>query len=296
MTSNQFHIVDVFAEQRFAGNQLGVVEVRDSLSTEEMQHIAREFNFSETTFIESPDTETGGYDVRIFTPKEEIPFAGHPTLGTAFVIRKSLANSMPAEVTLNLKVGKVPVRMEGDAGDSTMWMTQQPPDFRQYFRHDAVARVLGLETDALDHDWPVQAVSTGLPTVIVPLESSAALERISVDRDEYDEFVADHEAKNLLAFCSETRQVENDLAVRVFAPFYGVPEDPATGSSNGCLAAYLAEYEYYGLDSVDIRVEQGYAMGRPSLLYLRSDASGSDVTVQVGGQVIPIAQGEFVAV
>ena len=293
MSPTSFHIVDVFAQQQYAGNQLAVVEATQSLSDEARQQIAREFDFSETTFVESYDPADGTATVRIFTPEEEIPFAGHPTLGTAHVIRDVIADDTPDSVTLDLPVGDVPVRVEDTGGQQTLWMTQQPPEFREAFDHETVADVLSLDAAALDHEWPVRAVSTGLPTTIVPLESREALERISVDRAAYDAFVADHEARNILAFCPDPRDGENDLAVRVFAPFYGVPEDPATGSSNGCLAAYLARSEYFGDDAVDVRVEQGYEMGRPSLLHLRADAAGEAVTVQVGGRTVPVGRGEL---
>lgn len=294
MTRTRFHIVDVFAERQFAGNQLAVLEGADELSDRRMQRIAREFNFSETTFIESNDNEDSAYKVRIFTPEEEIPFAGHPTLGTAFVIRNSIADGSPPEVTLDLPIGNVPVRWKTHDNETSMWMTQPQPDFRESFQHAVVATMLGLEVTALDRDWPVQAVSTGLPTVIVPLKSESSLAEISIDREAYDEFVAGQGAKNILAFCPDPERPNNDLAVRVFAPFYGVPEDPATGSSNGCLAAYLAEHEYYGRGLVDVRVEQGVEMGRPSQLYLRADAGETDFTVEVGGQVRPVAEGDII--
>jgi len=153
--------------------------------------------------------------------------------------------------------------------------------------------VLGLSTDAVDQTWPVQVVSTGLPTVVVPLADRDALTRIDLDRTAYDRVTGDREAKNVLAFCPDPRSDANDLAVRVFAPFYDVPEDPATGSSNGCLAAYLARHECFDEPRVDARVEQGYEMGRPSLLHLRADATGADVSVEVGGSVVPVVRGEL---
>lgn len=292
---HRFHIVDVFADRRYGGNQLAVIEDAASLETDEMQRIAREFDFSETTFIESSDPEARRHEVRIFTPEAEIPFAGHPTLGTAFVLLERFASDQAAGVTLQLEVGEVPVRVEGDDQGRTLWMEQPAPSFRQRFSPAAVAPVLGLEPAAIHETWPIQSVSTGLPTVIVPLESGEALREISVDRRAYDEFVAGHDAKNILTFSPESRRAEHDLAVRVFAPFYGVPEDPATGSSNGCLAAYLVEHRCLGSEGVDIRVGQGYEMGRPSTLQLRGDRGRDDIEIQVGGRVIPVAEGRLVA-
>jgi trans-2,3-dihydro-3-hydroxyanthranilate isomerase len=291
--SRQFHLVDVFARERYTGNQLAVVTDAAGLDAEEMQAIAAEMDFSETTFVTGPPRE-GAWPVRIFTPAAEVPFAGHPTLGTAAVIREHLAEGRPETVTLDLEVGEVPVDVvPGDSGE-TLWMTQQPPTFGDRLDHGNLADVLGLPVDSLDHDWPAQVVSTGLPTIVVPLAERDALEAIDLDRRAYDRVTGDREAKNVLAFCPEPREPDNDLADRVFAPFYDVPEDPATGSSNGCLAAYLARNEYFGGPTVDVRVEQGYEMGRPSLLSLRADATGEEITVEVGGQVVTVAEGRLV--
>ncbi|WP_267641625.1 PhzF family phenazine biosynthesis protein [Haloarchaeobius amylolyticus] len=279
--AHEFHIVDVFATERYAGNQLAVVTGAGDLADETMQAIAREFGYSETTFVEGRDDD--GWHVRIFTPAEEIPFAGHPTLGTAWVIREQLATGSPDPVLLHLEVGDVPVRVE----DGSLWMTQQAPSFGQEFEREAAAAALGLDPGAVTENLPVQAVSTGLPTIVVPLRDREALETIEVDRPAYDALTEGHDAKNLLAYCSDPRDEAHDYAVRVFAPYYGVPEDPATGSSNGCLAGYLARHR----GGVDAVVEQGYEMGRPSLLELRANRVAGDVHVEVGGDVVPVADG-----
>jgi trans-2,3-dihydro-3-hydroxyanthranilate isomerase len=284
----RFHFVDVFTERRYAGNQLAVVESLGELTDSEMQQIAAEMDYSETTFIESFEEREGGYDVRIFTPNEEIPFAGHPTLGTASVIREQ--TDAGKEVNLNLGVGQIPVRVERDGDRETLWMTQQAPAFGEKLDHGMLADVLSLSEQDFDTSWPVQVVSTGLPTIVVPLENRASLEQAEINGQAYDAIVEDREAKNILVFCPEPRDDANDLAVRVFARYYGVPEDPATGSSNGCLAGYLAHHGYGNGTDIDLRVEQGYEMGRPSLLNLRADVSG---TVEVGGEVVSVAQGEL---
>lgn len=139
----------------------------------------------------------------------------------------------------------------------------------------------------------MRIVSTGLPTIIVPLESRAALTDIEVERAAYDAVTGDREAKNVLAFCRNPRDDDNDLAVRVFAPFYGVPEDPATGSSNGCLAAYLVRYEMLGTDEIDVRVEQGYEMDRPSLIHLQARPINGQIHIEEGGHVVPVARGKL---
>jgi trans-2,3-dihydro-3-hydroxyanthranilate isomerase len=288
---NAFHLVDVFARERYAGNQLAIVEDASSLTDEEMQAFAAEIGFSETTFVggRSPD----GWDVRIFTPEAEVPFAGHPTVGTAHVIREHIAESRPDSVVLDLQVGDVPVEAREHGGRETLWMTQQPPEFGPELPHTALADVLSLDVTDLDPDWPVQVVSTGLPTIIVPLKSRTALTDIEIDRDAYHAVTGEREVKNVLAFCRDPRSGGNDLAVRVFAPFYGVPEDPATGSSNGCLAAYLVRHRVLGSDEVDVRVEQGYEMERPSLLHLHAWATDDGIRVDEGGAVVPVARGNL---
>jgi len=288
----QFHTVDVFAQEQYAGNQLAVVTDAAGLATGEMQAIAAEFGYSETTFVTGPPAD-GAWPVHIFTPAEEVPFAGHPTLGTAWVIREHLADGPTDSVTLSLQVGEISVEVRERDGAETLWMTQQPPTFGEQLPHDRLAEVLGLSPDQLDGDWPVEIVSTGLPTVVVPVADRAALSAIDLDRDAYGSLVASRDAKLVLAFCADAREPDNDLAVRMFAPYYDVPEDPATGSSNGCLAAYLARHEFFGDGTVDARAEQGYEMGRPSLLWHHAVADGGTITVEIGGRVLPVARGEL---
>lgn len=285
-----FHIVDVFAQEQYTGNQLAVVTDAGDLSRDEMQRIAAEIDYSETTFVTGEPTEDG-WPVRIFTPTEEIPFAGHPTLGTAWVVREQLAEEPTDTIELDLEVGTVPVTVDRTNGEEFLWMSQPEPTVGEELAVGPVADVLGLPSAAIDTDWPVQVVSTGLPTILVPLVNGVALERIKLDRGAYDSFVAERDAKLVMPFCADPRSDENDLATRMFAPYFGVPEDPATGSATGCLAAYLAANEYFGESTVSARVEQGYEMGRPSLLLLSAADTNDELTVEVGGRVIPVATG-----
>jgi trans-2,3-dihydro-3-hydroxyanthranilate isomerase len=292
-----FYIVDVFAESKYAGNQLavfcgaGVAE----LSEAQMLLIAREINYSETTFIRSPDPRDGGYDVRIFTPKKELPFAGHPTLGTAFVLQQEIIREKVDRVILNLAVGQIPVTFNyhNESAD-ILWMRQNPPSFGQVLSAASLANVLNLEPDEIDANFPIQEVSTGVPFIIVPLKTLASLKKAQVNLDKYFELVDTMEAKEILIFCPETYSDLNDLSVRVFAHSLGIPEDPATGSANGCLAGYLVEYAYYGEGKIDVRVEQGYEIERPSLLLLQAAQNEGKIAVLVGGKVVMVAKGEFV--
>lgn len=290
---NQMHIVDVFTGEKYAGNQLAVFHETADMSTNEMQQIAQEMDYSESTFIDSPEQRDGGYDVRIFDPVEELPFAGHPTLGTAYVIREFVRDDSPDDLRLNLGVGQIPVTVERDDGDETLWMQQVPPSFEDTFERSFAARILSLEETDLDDRYPVQLISTGLPTLVVPLRSLDAMQRAAINHEPYyEELIEPYGNLNILLFAPETYD-DHDLNVRVFADCGGIPEDPATGSSNGCLAAYLVEYDYFGIEEIDVQVEQGYEIDRPSLLYLRAHRSEDDIEVHVGGKVVSVAEGRL---
>ena len=283
-----FYIVDVFAEEKYAGNQLAIVRGGAGLPDEGLQKMALEMNYSETAFVLSEEETEGGYDVRIFTPGDEVPFAGHPTLGTAYVIQHEILTSPVESVTLKLKAGEIPVTF-----GEVLWMRQLPPTFGAILDPALFTRTLNLETADLDDRSPVQVVSTGLPALIVPLRDLDALRRCKVDWERYTEVAGP--GKNLYIFCPESHDDgPGDLSARMFANDLGVPEDPATGSAAGCLAAYLLEHSYLGTDAVDVRVEQGYEIGRPSLLYLQAERDGEKIIVNVGGKVQMVARGELV--
>jgi trans-2,3-dihydro-3-hydroxyanthranilate isomerase len=294
MVKRTFYIADVFAEEKYAGNQLAVIRNAGTLTDAEMQLIAREMNYSETTFILSDDIQGGGYDVRIFTPKEEVPFAGHPTLGTAYVIQREILKEPAQEIILNLKVGQIPVTFDFSSKDNdTLWMKQNQPVFGQTLEAATVARVLNIEESDIDSRFPIQDVSTGLPFFIVPVKTLAAVKKARINRDKYLELIENTHAKAIFIFCPETYFRENDLNARAFVDCYGIPEDPATGSANGCLAGYLVKYRYFGTDRIDIRVEQGYEVDRPSLLFLRAQDKADTIDVSVGGKVVLVARGEL---
>ncbi len=290
---NSFHILDVFAEQKYAGNQLAVVIVEKPISDSAMQKIAKEINFSETTFILSGIPENnGGYNVRIFTPEKEVPFAGHPTLGTAYVIQKEIIKKPVDTVILNLKAGQIPVKLDyRDERIEMLTMKQIEPTFGKTFDAEEIASVLNLDKSDIDERFPIQEVSTGLPFIIVPLKSLSAVKKACIDKENYFELIKDVDAKAIFIFCPGTYKKENHLNARMFAPYYGIDEDPATGSANGCLAGYLVRHNYFGKDHIDIMVEQGYEIGRPSLLFLEAKREGVAIEVYVSGKVITVAKG-----
>jgi len=294
MNNQIFYIVDVFTDQKYAGNQLAVFKWPKELTDAEMLKITKEMNYSETTFILSDKQPNQGYDVRIFTPEEEVPFAGHPTLGTAYIIHREIREDK--RIILNLKVGQIPVNFEHKKGGSDiLWMEQKEPSFGKNFDINTIFPVLNLKDNDIDDRFPIQDVSTGLPFIIIPLKSLDAVKRANVDRKKYLELIKDTRAKAILIFCPQTYHQENDLNVRVFVEYYGIPEDPATGSGNGCLAAYLCKYKFFGKSQISVRVEQGYEIGRPSLIYLKAEEIlEGRINVSVGGSVVLVAKGELV--
>ncbi len=300
-----FYQVDVFAEKKYAGNQLAVVRDAAGLSDQSMQEIAREMNFSETTFILNDRENSGGYEVRIFSLEQELPFAGHPTLGTAFIIQQFIIKENVPDVRLNLKVGQIPVLFSYEnERPGILWMKQVSPRFGRTFDLEEVTRALNISPGQVNTNYPVQEVSTGLPFIIVPLKDLEAVKSCSVDNFGYLNLIDRAEAKSILVFCPETYNPQNQINARMFDQYHGIAEDPATGSANGCLAAYLVKHRFFDTTKIDLRVEQGYEIGRPSLLLIRAHEEEGEfnansgieesISISVGGKVIMVAHGELV--
>jgi trans-2,3-dihydro-3-hydroxyanthranilate isomerase len=288
----EFYIVDVFALNnsasnsvgKYTGNQLAVFPAAAGLELGQMQSIAREINFSESTFVTgAPQDQV--YPVKIFTPAVELPFAGHPTLGTAWVLRH--LNPSLTTVSLGYIAGRISVNFDDTSNSPVVWMQQRAPEFLGILAATDLAPVLGIDLADIDLDYPIEQVSTGLPFIIVPLKTLAAVQKAKLELTKYYELIDRLPAQNILIFCAQTLSAENQLHVRVFTHALGIPEDPATGSANGCLAAYLVQHG--GQKSLDLRVEQGYEIDRPALLYLKADTN----SVSVGGQVKLVAKGQW---
>jgi trans-2,3-dihydro-3-hydroxyanthranilate isomerase len=286
-----YYIVDVFAEGKYKGNQLAVVLSGKNLSEDKMQAIAKEMNFSETVFIISIEN----YEVRIFTPQAEIPFAGHPTIGAAYILKTEFIKEKVKTISLNLKIGKIAVLFKYKGDDiSEIWMEHKEPTFSGFFTPEILADVLNIDEDDIDGRFKIQEISTGIPTIIVPLKSLKAIQKIQINDSKYRQLIRNTQAKTILVFCPETMDKDNNLHVRFFAGYYGVPEDPATGSANGCLAAYLVKHEYFAKKMIEIRVEQGIEIGRPSVLRLKAEEKSGKYFVSVGGKVIIVAKGQLI--
>ncbi len=291
---------DVFSSRPLEGNSLAVILDARSLTDAEMQAIAKEMNLSETTFVLPRDAATErekGIRVRIFTVHEELPFAGHPTLGTAFALRGlgKGEKTRAEKVVLDLNVGKVPVHFEHANGEPAFGeMTQIDPTFGIQHDREAVARATGLRPEDFDDSLPIETVSTGVPFTVAPLKSLAVMQSFSqMDLNRASEYLARSSGKFFYFVTRET--VDRNARLHARMLFYN-GEDPATGSAAGCAAAWMVAH---GVAKPDERVliEQGVEMKRPSRIFVRAsfDSKRSDnrvVNVRVGGNSVEIMRGE----
>lgn len=283
----KFYLVDVFvSDKKYSGNQLAVFIVNNPVSDSEMQDIAKEMNFSESIFLMSKDNT---YHVRIFTPNEEIPFAGHPLLGAAFVLQQNEKITFP--INLMTQSGKVTINYNNSS--QTYWLKQGSPSFGRTVSPEIMSAVLGLEAHDIRRDFPVQETSTGLPVFVVPIKSLDAVKSIKMNKVNYETLISRNEAKAICVFTTEVCETNHDIHVRDFAPYYGIEEDPATGSSNGSILAYLVHHQFFGTSNLELISEQGYEIKRPSLLYLKSKEEKEQIDLFVGGKVNPVAIGEW---
>jgi len=280
----RYEVLDVFAEAPLQGNPVAVIFGAERLASADLQAIARETNLSETTFVLHGAAHDGAFDVRIFTPALELPYAGHPTLGTAFAIREALCDGAVESVVLRLGVGLVPVRF---AEDGLVWLESPAANLTPFADAELAAAALGLPASALDPALPVE--SAGGRQLFVPLRERAQVEAARVESAAYAKLGARGAPTSLYCFAPGARNPRNQFTVRLFAPASGVPEDPATGSAAGWLGQYLVRHRVLGAGPIEVRLEQGHALARPSLLHVRASAAGS----QVGGRVIRAARGEW---
>jgi len=292
--THQIRIVDVFTEKALAGNQLAVVLDGKGLTAKLMQRIARELNFSETTFILPPDDPAHAAKVRIFAPTVEMPFAGHPTIGTAWVLAdEGLVPGGKLEFVLEEKVGPVPVRGEKKNGGVVFWMTHPKLTYGEVLPHSRVAAAIGLKEADIVESVPAQVASTGNPHLYVALRDAHAVDAAESDHAKLQTVLGADSAFGVFVFAVNG---ENRLYSRMFS--LDIPEDPATGSASGPLGAFAVRY---GLveraPKVEIVSEQGTKMGRQSFVHieLAYDDDDADIPsrIEVGGSVMPVLKGEL---
>jgi trans-2,3-dihydro-3-hydroxyanthranilate isomerase len=303
MKELDFVQVDVFTDRPFGGNPLAVFPEAEGLTTVEMQRLAREMNLSETTFVLPPQSPEADFKVRIFTPAAELPFAGHPVVGTHWVLahlgRVELHEPLTT-VRLELGVGVLAADLQVVNGRvEQVVMTQDRPRFLTVVEDvDELAEGLGLAPEAIRQTGlPVQVVSTGVPQMMVPVCSLAEVQSLGADRlnvATLNRVSRAADTQCVTVFTCETERPESTVHVRLFAPLLGVPEDPATGSANGGLGAYLVRYRVVPVTEPTTRLvsEQGLEIGRPSRLLVEVDCAGGEISaVRVGGQVVMVAEG-----
>jgi len=277
-----FYQVDVFSSELFGGNPLAVFLRGEDFKEEQLQQVALEMNLSETTFIFPASNPDADFDVRIFTPEKEIPFAGHPTLGTAFVLQHAgLVPPKQNHIKLNFKAGVIPVDLQEDG---KIFMTQPSGKILQDFSDkEPIAKALGLTSNNIDS--PVQTASTGFPALLVPINSLRAMQRIVLNLSLLKILLEEAKVDMIYPFTRQTCEAENSIHARGFAPFIGIPEDPATGSVAGALGFYLNDKNS---DEKAIIIEQGYEMKRSGNIFVEIDDA-----IRVGGRARLVFKGDL---
>lgn len=281
-----FYIVDVFTEKKYAGNQLAVFLEAEGLSDEQMQKIAREINFAESTFITKLSAESNAAEIRIFTPEYEMKFAGHPIIGTSWVLMNKIFGNQPRNITLKVPIGEIPVNQSGDL----VWLQAAQPQFLDTFSADGFLSFSNLSSVDFDDEFPIQEVTTGSAFVIVPLKSKKALENLVLDKDRMNEWLHKHCKTNhraLYFYCLEDAKlisrmqcVENNQLI----------EDAATGSASTCLQAFLLKYYSFEIQIIN---HQGDFINRPSQIYFDGKLTENHFDIKIGGETQFIAKGEW---
>jgi trans-2,3-dihydro-3-hydroxyanthranilate isomerase len=286
--------LDVFTTQRLEGNQLVVFTDARELSDTEMQEIARETRMNETTFVFPRDAATErdhGIKVRIFTEDQELPFAGHPTLGTAFALRNRMKSSEVGQIFLDLKVGKVPVNFSKRDGGVFGEMTQVDPQFGATHDRATVAGLIGVPPSEISDEWPIQTVSTGIPFAIVPLTRLSTLQSLHPNAEKVRAYFANE--KGPIDFYYITRDTGDPKVTIRARGLFSEGEDAATGSASGCTISWMVRYAVVPPDQL-VHNLQGVEMKRPSHIYMRASKEGDKVTkVRVGGHAVEIMEGEL---
>jgi len=291
----KFYTCDVFTDQRFGGNQLAVFPDATNIPEDRLQTIAKEFNFSETTFVYPPKNSANTKQVRIFTPGNELPFAGHPTVGTAITLGTiGDINLTGDETTIVFEegVGPVPVTIKSVNGKPTFAQLSAAklPEFSEHVptAHTLAAMLTLTREEIMDAQFPIQFVSVGFPFLYIAVKNREALKRIRVNTQIMEEL----RLREIYVFTTDAEQKDFHFRVRMFAPLLGIIEDPATGSAAASFAGYLAAKDPLQNGTLKWNIEQGFEMGRPSLLFIEADKKdGKTTAVRVGGNAVMMTEG-----
>ncbi len=298
MKKLRYFLVDVFTETVFGGNQLAVFPAGQEVPEHLMPRIAKELNLSETTYVLPPVNPQNDIKLRIFTPGKELPMAGHPTVGTAYVLLQQgiLAAAGRSQLIFEEGVGDIIVDFEHDGNNpGLITMTQPLPEFGVTFTDTQIlADLLSVAPEDIATSSPAQVVSCGVPYFYVPLKSLAAVSKAKLRLDVLENQLAHIGTDSIFLFSTETETPAATVHGRMFAPAFGIPEDPATGSAAGPLGCYLVNYGLVPRDATEIKIvaEQGFEMGRPSILYVTiSQEENKITTVKVGGKSVAVGEG-----
>lgn len=298
----KFYQADVFTAEPFGGNPVAVIPDAQGLNDDELQQIAREMNLSETVFVFPPTDQAAVARLRIFTPTQEIPFAGHPVIGTFFLLAElgviPVKQSM-TRVMQECNIGLFPVELYAEDGQvERVVMTQPKPEFLGPVEETEdlykVASALGLSKHVIaDTKWPIEVVSTGLPVLIVPVRTLTAVRSIRPDATAIMDVCRRFGANGIMVFTTVTVEPSATVHTRMFAPSIGILEDPATGSASGALGAYLVQNGVVDVaPTTEIIAEQGYAIDRPSRIHIQVDSDDDIIqSVKVGGQCVRVIEG-----
>lgn len=287
MSQLEYHLVDVFTEEKFGGNQLAVFTDGEVLPDELMQNIARELNISETVFLLPPDDPSNTVKLRIFTPRSEVPFAGHPTIGTAFVLRRLHHIRKDGLVHFEENVGPIMVQVSTNADNTIQVDMYQPiPEFGPIFKdRRSIAEMLSIEMEDFLPEYPIQVLSSGVPFVFIPVRDLETIRKVKLNLDLWERYLSKGSAPNVFVFTMQTELPDSTVHCRMFAPAMGITEDPATGAASGPLGAYLVKHGLVSkIDSLSMISEQGFEINRPSLINIAVTADDNEITgVRIGG-------------
>lgn len=283
-----FYIIDVFAENKYAGNQLAVFLEAGNLSSEEMQRIAKEINFAESTFITKLDFENNIAEIRIFTPASEMKFAGHPIIGTSWVLIHKIFKNEPDAITLKVPIGEIAIRKTEDL----IWLQAAQPEFLNVFDKEDFLSFSTLKSADFEDQYPIQEVTTGSAFVIVPLTDKKALEALVLDKDKTNDWLMKNCKTNhraLYFYCLEDSKI---ISRMLCVEHNQLVEDAATGSASTCLQAFLLKYHSAKIETIN---HQGDFINRPSRIYFKGELTKNEYTIQIGGKSQFVAKGDWEA-
>ncbi|WP_202703170.1 PhzF family phenazine biosynthesis protein [Flavobacterium sp. UGB4466] len=281
-----FYIVDVFADKKYTGNQLAVFTEAENLSTEEMQEMAREINFAESTFITKLDREKNKAEIRIFTPAHEMQFAGHPIIGTSWVLIIKIFDNSPENITLEVPIGAIPIHQSEDL----IWLKAAQPKFWDIYAKEDFTLFSNLKKEDFENQFPIQEVTTGSAFVMVGLSNKRALENLVLDKDKADEWMKNNckTAHRALYFyyLEDSKLFSRMLCIE----HNQLVEDAATGSASTCLQAFLLKYHLPQFEMINY---QGDYINRPSQIYFKGKLTENQFDIKIGGKAQFVAKGEW---